>query len=535
VRCSVVAFTNFPHLAPAPSSSTNALIRQHQLMLHSSSSTSAVTAAATHGDKDETPDAALISLPLPVGIFVDLDNIQWSTYSRADAKAFVRPFEALSQRMGGKIVAFQAFGNRATQTWRPPQERERFAGGGSSSIDSQWDPRAHHSGYDEDDMLRCGICGARMKLSKKDRARGWDMEHKLNKHMKMLHDREQNKRINRAKASRKKKKLNEKDMQKFQKYKAAQIDTGRRMGGGRNNNQLFAILKEVGVRCYAADDVDAALMKNARQWMGGGNGGPASRTKLTHQQELMSLLSKSSSSTVRGCLMVVSNDSDFCELLEEARRRGYLVVSVTLEEKQTRALENVSDLVFRAGGDGATIIPNPMTRRGAEFMLHCEERWKKDHALSPLGVWDLNGTNDVDDKNDKDRDPSGAEESDDDKEDLGKDSSSQKAPVTQQTERQVLYFRKILEQYPELDIANRDDAKRLAAFTKLLSNTKKKDRLDRVRSELRIRLYQRVCTIAFPNLPKPVWTGLHWFSIGLIAAKKSHPTVFAALHRSMPK
>jgi len=154
------AFANFPLVAPS------AVLRQQRL--HSSfssantpSSASAFTTFATKGDKIEEPE---LNNLLPVGIFVDLDNIRWSTFSRADAQDFVRPLEAFSQRIGGKIVAFQAFGNKATQIWRPPEERGRLKYG---ILESQWDPEAHHTGYDNDDMLRCGICGARMKLSKK--------------------------------------------------------------------------------------------------------------------------------------------------------------------------------------------------------------------------------------------------------------------------------------------------------------------------------------------------------------------------------
>ena len=53
------------------------------------------------------------------------------------------------------------------------------------------------------------------------------------------------------------------------------------------------------------------------------------------------------------------------------------------------------------------------------------------------------------------------------------------------------YSEKILQQYPDLDLTNRNDAQRSAAFYRLLRSTKKKQRRDLVRSELRIRLHHK--------------------------------------------
>ena len=51
-------------------------------------------------------------------------------------------------------------------------------------------------------------------------------------------------------------------------------------------------------------------------------------------------------------------------------------------------------------------------------------------------------------------------------------------------------------------MTNRDDAKRSATLTKLLLNSKKKNRLDFVRAELRIRLYHRGLYLSIPRLGK---------------------------------
>jgi hypothetical protein len=160
---------------------------------------------------------------LPVGIFVDLDNVAPLTHGRSDAQAFAQPLRELADR-AGTLVEFRAFANINTQIFVPDEERERRADLEQEFI--MWDNanRIAQTGYDSDGFLRCGICGSRMKLNKKDRARGWTMEDKLDKHMRMLHDREQEKRKNRVKILKgKKRQKNLLDSDKFEKYEAAQV------------------------------------------------------------------------------------------------------------------------------------------------------------------------------------------------------------------------------------------------------------------------------------------------------------------------
>jgi len=80
--------------------------------------------------------------------------------------------------------------------------------------------------------------------------------------------------------------------------------------------------------------------------------------------------------------------------------------------------------------------------------------------------------------------------------------SSKGSPNAAAIGRTQALFQKVLKQYPDLDITSRDDAKCSAVLTKLLGKTKKKDRLDFVRGELRIRLYQRGLYHSIPRLGK---------------------------------
>lgn len=285
-----------------------------------------------------------------VGIFVDLDNQRFETYSRVDAQNFVKPFRTFARAIHGKVTAFQAFGNTATQTYKTPEEKDRLS---FSNIEEysdwfEWDQSNNYTGYDETGTLRCGICGQRMKLTKKDLKRGMDEHDKLHKHMKMLHDREQKKRDTWKKQN--KGKVSKSHIMKSEKYKRAQLDTGRAISPGRSTpgNQLFMALKTAGVRCFSEEDVDKKLKKKAREWMKG---------KLSRDQE-----SKEGS---QKALIIVSNDSDFKPLLIRARELGILAVSATIEESQTESLQREADILLRNGGYAP---PEALTANGELFV-----------------------------------------------------------------------------------------------------------------------------------------------------------------------
>lgn len=161
--------------------------------------------------------------------------------------------------MGGEICAFEAFANLATQTWT----KHKFSDVASDKTYMPWDGKMAQTGYDSDAILRCGVCGARMKLNKKDRKKGCTEQDKLNNHMRMLHNREQTKRQNWAKQSKKKIiKLSEKDFIKSKKHKAAQVGLKR-----LPNNDLFRILQESKIRCWSVHDADAKLINRAEKWI----------------------------------------------------------------------------------------------------------------------------------------------------------------------------------------------------------------------------------------------------------------------------
>jgi len=283
---------------------------------------------------------------LPVGIFVDLDNITPKTHSREDAVAFTLPLQRFAQHVG-TLSTFQAFGNLNTRTYRTAEERERLRqldGDDWQAYDSQ----EFHTGRDDNGILRCGVCGAKMRLSKKNKAKGMTERDKLNQHMK-LHGNEERKRQSWRKQS--KRRLGDKDRQKSQKYQAAQVDY--RLPG--NRNQLFTVLRERGVQCYPVTDVDAKLIHSAKKWM---------------NELVVAVAAPRSDLLFRGCLVVFSKDSDFGGLMELARSKHILVVSVTPDAWQTPKLEAVSDLVVPFGGDG---IPEAYSDCGREFLIDFEE------------------------------------------------------------------------------------------------------------------------------------------------------------------
>lgn len=294
---------------------------------------------------------------LPVGIFVDLDNVAPLTHSRADAQALAEPLQEFASR-AGKLDSFQGFANRNTQTYVSDLELER-----RETEEQVWNREMSHTGIDANGILRCGICGARMKLSKKDRAKGWSMEDKLNKHMRMLHDREQTKRRNSPV------RLKKKGRKKYRKYNSAQVGLSR---GRRTKNDLFAILKEQGLRCHSADNVDSILIRSARKWMEG-----LGRTTTSEATE--------TSAPLRGILVVVSKDSDFCELLKEAQSKQILGVSGTPEGEQTRKLVKASDITLTPPtydmviGEYDHLVPRACSDAGTDFLRDLE--WPDDESL----------------------------------------------------------------------------------------------------------------------------------------------------------
>ena len=287
---------------------------------------------------------------LPVGVFVDLDNVSPLTHSRADAKAFAGPLKTFCNKVG-QLETFQAFGNRATQTFLSRQEKERRQQGSNQEF-MPWDGEVAQTGVDNDGILRCGVCGAKMKLTKKSKASGVTAEEKLRKHMKTLHDGEQAKRRNRPG------KLKEKEQEKYRKYNAAQIGALRRTSS--NSNELFRVLGEQGIKCNSSADVDASLKGAARKWM----------KSLGQNKREQDPNSGGGLLEARGCLVIVLEDSDFVPLLNEARSHSIVAVSVTPNDEQTRKLVGASDIVLKRkpSGEEAEFEYQACSSKGVELL-----------------------------------------------------------------------------------------------------------------------------------------------------------------------
>ena len=363
------------------------------------------------------------SIVLPVGIFIDLDNVRPDTLRRQDIQDFLAPLKDFGRRitrnkntknalddndndndnvndkrsivcdtknkykylpLSNATMNIFALGNDATFTYISPEERqleldqEFIPWGGienndsnedddDDDIDNDYDKVVAQSGYDENGILRCGICGKRMSLTKKDKRKGWDEQTKLKFHMKDLHDNEQRKRN--IKRGKKNKKLNEKEMIKSKKYLAAQVGLRRNRDGSsggnkKQRNDLFRVLKEQGVQVYSAKNVDTELEIHAKKWMDRINSNTKTlekeEEKYDHDnKEINNNNNNNNNNNIndnwRGCLVVYSKDKDFIPLLEYARKRNFLTVTVSNEPKQTLALVNSSDLVMmpaliRGGG-----------------------------------------------------------------------------------------------------------------------------------------------------------------------------------------
>lgn len=386
--------------------------RRHYLAVHSKRFSSARTVDTCNNNNNI----------LPVGIFVDLDNVGPLLYGRSDAQAFVQPFVQFVTAMGltgqqeayhsgrqkdhhhnnnhnqrATITTFQAFGNRATQTYISPEERAapfdqtwQFSSKktyqNKSTTTSAATAAVAITGYDAKDgtTLRCGICGARMNLTKKNKAAGMTVERKLKKHMAQLHDREQAKRINRyLKGNNNKKKNKNKrkprmpqpELEKYLKYKSAQIGLSR-LGSKKKNransqqppsgyrssrsNELFLVLAEQGVRCYSAQDVDKTLSRHAMRWMD--RVAKQQRQQQQRQQEQShdshsmedcTTIDSATNATATtptkvGFLIVASEDADFVPLLQRAGSKKFWAISATPQcVEQTRKLGNVSDMILR--------------------------------------------------------------------------------------------------------------------------------------------------------------------------------------------
>ena len=395
--------------ATAASASASAAAATRCLDLHrlrlSSCSCRAFFASSSSLDPSQSPSPPTTAKAalLPIGVFIDLDNVAPKTHSRKDAQQFIFPLLQLGRLINKKrllsplfnesilhakgkgpgemknvqratAIQFEAFGNLATRSYVSEEQKE------VTSFDQEYIPFTPddeleyggyaQSGYDPNfDTVRCGICGWKAKLTKKKRAKYTNMgysdeyemlEEELMSHMKSLHDREQKKRIARMgqskkKGGKKKRKLQGKELIKYNKYQAAQVGLQRgkmtvSSATGKvkvkRRNDLFKVLREIGVHVTSSDNVDADLIASAEKWLsrtvseyhhnnkdvadgdadnnnkeeevdddGGGN----RDDNYDDDQQLAAMKKKESSSSPPapiGVLVIYSRDGDFVPLIE---------------------------------------------------------------------------------------------------------------------------------------------------------------------------------------------------------------------------
>jgi len=340
--------------------------------------------------------------PLPIAAFVDLDNVTPKTFRRSDAKSFIGPLIEFERHVNNdniddnvskttQLLRIEAFGNLNTRSWRGKEEKEHDVtkqeyipwrdfdeNDGDNNSHGQQKKQGGgmaQTGLDTKGVLRCGICGSKMKLTKKDKKRpNFTVYDKLKTHMK-IHTSEQRKRQitikqqkdkNKNKAAHNQKPLLDRtDRKKFQKYEAATVGlTSIKQvsvdGSGRakyaERNDLFRVLREVGVRVKAEDDVDAALIRAAEKWMQEVDRGRGNNNKREedggdgeeqhHEQENDDDYYNDDNTNYKGVLVVYSKDGDFIPLLKHAKKKGFLAVSATDSARQTEGLLRSTDVVL---------------------------------------------------------------------------------------------------------------------------------------------------------------------------------------------
>jgi hypothetical protein len=364
----------------------------------------------------EAADA--VPTTISVGIFIDLDNmsrfnenedaaaagsaVTQQVVTRQQVAQKIRPLRALAQQqLQADQVYIAAYANRHTQRYKNKTQNELT----QEYIVKQQQPATAataaimktvvQTGYDEKGILRCGVCGAKMTLSPKNRAQGMTEMDKLNKHMRELHDREQHKRQTRANQlsgtnRRKKKKpafLQGKEGEKMQTYQSAQVGLNR-----GPTNDWFRILREESVHPVSCDNVDQTLMEHARQWV--------------KRETTMRLFRKNAAAAAKSrrriiYLVVVSEDSDFAPLLASYRNNNnihdcycdYYAISATWSSTaQTQALVSASDLVVTlSNAPGYALDFVAASSKGRELLLLLDDDDDDDDDVERQGVEDDEG------------------------------------------------------------------------------------------------------------------------------------------------
>jgi len=176
-------------------------------------------------------------------------------------------------------------------------------------------------------------------------------------------------------------------MAQFAKYEAAQIGMHRKPAlrakkkGGNNKppkTDLIRVLREEKVNVVEALDADRALIKAATKWMKG--------TRKSRKQQLKEKDGGMAPLQLCGCLVIVSEDADFVDLIKKARAdMNFVVVTATpnsTTQDQTAKLLGTSDVVLGLDTDIDSddddddsvelyfdpLIARALTAKGGEFL-----------------------------------------------------------------------------------------------------------------------------------------------------------------------
>ena len=171
------------------------------------------------------------------------------------------------------------------------------------------------------------------------------LQRELKQHNQM-HSQEQKKRLQKS-TTGKKRSLTQKELMQSRKYNAARLGVTHSPMSGfdahsgtaimEDRNDLFQVLREIGVGVKCCDDVDSELVSTATKWM--------NQIRLCDDKDAADIDHQEHN----GVLVVYSKDSDFVPLLELARKYGFITVSMTDKRVQTSKLLQASDIVICKG------------------------------------------------------------------------------------------------------------------------------------------------------------------------------------------
>ncbi|XXQ35904.1 C2H2-type domain-containing protein [Plasmodiophora brassicae] len=272
---------------------------------------------------DIVVNRALMS-EVEVRVFWDLDNVHPDDDSLSTLTDYVKPFKDFGRAVG-VLNSVTAWANCHAFSLSPRERSEQRA----RADFIEWDMDDNVSGWDPSiQRFRCGVCGKKC-----------DNREKLKKHMKMLHERERNKILNRVKCQKQ-------QLTGEHKYRLAKYDRARmHVFKHPTRNELHQRLEEMGVDVQQVstkrEAADKALSTMARSLV------------ATQTEQLF---------------VIVSHDNDFCTLLRHLRDRSVSTAVATQEPlSEMSRLRDNCDFVWNLH----TMKMWPQTARGRLIV----QRW----------------------------------------------------------------------------------------------------------------------------------------------------------------